>query len=115
MRNAAKRSDDIEPDQPVADSLALRRLQVLVFALTWLSYASYYLTRKNLSVVKSRLHETMQISTMALGAIETLYLASYALGQFASGALGDRIGARKLLEIVDSPASEPDVVLPKSL
>ena len=99
MRNAAKRSDDIEPDQPVADSLALRRLQVLVFALTWLSYASYYLTRKNLSVVKSRLHETMQISTMALGAIETLYLASYALGQFASGALGDRIGARKLLAL----------------
>ena len=91
MRNAAKRSDDIEPDQPVADSLALRRLQVLVFALTWLSYASYYLTRKNLSVVKSRLHDTLGVSMTVLGEIDTLYLACYALGMFASGALGDRI------------------------
>ena len=68
-----------------------------MFALTWVSYASYYFTRKNLSVVKSRLHETLDISTTALGTIETLYLAAYALGQFLSGALGDKIGARKLL------------------
>lgn len=75
------------------------RLQLRVFALTWLCYASYYFTRKNLSVVKSRLHETLHISTTALGSIETLYLASYAVGQFVSGAVGDRIGARKLLTI----------------
>ena len=76
---------------------ALLQLQLRVFALTWVSYASYYFTRKNLSVVKSRLHETLDISTTALGTIETLYLAAYALGQFLSGALGDKIGARKLL------------------
>ena len=70
-----------------------------MFALTWLSYASYYFTRKNLSVVKSRLYDTLHISTTALGTIEALYLASYALGQFVSGAVGDRIGARKLLSI----------------
>ena len=74
-------------------------LQLRVFALTWVGYASYYFTRKNLSVVKSRLHVTLHISTTALGAVETLYLAAYALGQFVSGAVGDRIGARKLLTI----------------
>ena len=40
-----------------------------MFALTWLSYASYYFTRKNLSVVKSRLYDTLHISTTALGTI----------------------------------------------
>lgn len=99
MRTAAKRSDETLHEPPVADHPALLRLQLRAFALTWLSYASYYFTRKNLSVVKSRLHETLQISTTELGSIETLYLASYAAGQFASGALGDRIGARKLLAI----------------
>ncbi len=67
--------------------------------LTWVGYASYYFARKNLSVVKSRLHEVMGLSTTALGAIDTLYLASYALGMFVSGTIGDRIGARRLLTI----------------
>ena len=68
-----------------------------VFSLTWLSYVSYYLTRKNFSVVKSRLNSDMGISVEALGAIDTLYLAFYAVGQFINGTLGDRFGARKLL------------------
>jgi sugar phosphate permease len=95
------RSTQAAPQSP-PPSLAerqLARLQLQVFALTWLSYASYYFTRKNLSVVKSRLYDTLHISTTALGTIEALYLASYALGQFVSGAVGDRIGARKLLSI----------------
>lgn len=74
-------------------------LQLRTFALTWLGYASYYFTRKNLSVVKSRLHDTLGLSTTTLGEIDTLYLACYALGMFASGTLGDRIGARRLLTL----------------
>lgn len=74
-------------------------LQVRTFALTWLSYSSYYFTRKNLSVCKSRLHDDLGLSMTALGSIDTLYLASYALGMFLSGTLGDRIGARRLLTI----------------
>ena len=70
-------------------------LQVRTFALTWLSYSSYYFTRKNLSVCKSRLHDDLGLSMTALGSIDTLYLASYALGMFLSGTLGDRIGARR--------------------
>lgn len=74
-------------------------LQLRTFALTWVGYASYYATRKNLSVVKSRLHDTLGVSMTALGEIDTLYLACYALGMFASGTLGDRIGARRLLAL----------------
>ena len=74
-------------------------LQLRTFALTWVGYASYYCTRKNLSVVKSRLHDTLGLSTTALGEIDTLYLACYALGMFVSGTIGDRIGARRLLTL----------------
>lgn len=90
-------------DEPKAKVTAGRSplfwLQLRTFALTWVGYASYYVTRKNLSVVKSRLHDTFGLSTTALGEIDTLYLACYALGMFASGTLGDRIGARRLLTI----------------
>ena len=58
-----------------------------MFALTWLSYASYYFTRKNLSVVKSRLYDTLHISTTALGTIEGRLRAAR-LSQTASLAMG---------------------------
>jgi len=80
-----------------ASAQKLRRLQVQIFALTWLSYASYYLTRKNFSVVKARLHEDLGVSVGALGGIDTAYLAAYALGQFVNGMLGDRFGARRVI------------------
>lgn len=84
---------------PETSQQALRALQVRAFVLTWLSYASYYFTRKNLAVTKSRLHDTMGLSTAALGSIDTLYLVAYAVGQFANGALGDRIGPRRLIAL----------------
>ena len=81
------------------DGDTLRSLRIRVFALTWVSYASYYLTRKNLAVVKDRLNLDLGISVGTLGAIDTLYLSLYALGQFVNGALGDRFGARRIIGI----------------
>ncbi len=77
----------------------MRLLQSRIFALTWLSYASYYLTRKHFSVVKLRLENEVGLSTGALGAIDTAYLGCYALGQFVNGALGDRVGARRMIAV----------------
>lgn len=72
--------------------------QLVVFGLTWLSYAALYLTRKNFSVIKSSLHST-GVSVAALGMIDTCYLSIYAFGQFFSGWIGDRIGAKKVIVI----------------
>jgi len=77
----------------------LRRLQARAFSLTWFSYASYYLTRKNFSVVKSRLNSDLGLSIEMLAFIDTLYLVLYAVGQFVNGALGDRFGPRRMIAL----------------
>ena len=67
------------------------------WGLTWLAYASYYFGRIGFSVVKSTLRHTLGVSERALGAIDSFYLATYALGMFVSGYFGDRVGARRLI------------------
>lgn len=67
----------------------------LAFAVTWVSYASYYLGRKGISVAKATIGETLGRSS--LYGVETVYLAAYAIGQYISGTLGDRVGARRLI------------------
>jgi sugar phosphate permease len=74
-----------------------RRKQLLAFGLTWLAYATYYLGRRGFSVVKKTLEKTLGVSDTALGRIDTAYLSAYSLGQFVSGFLGDRVGARRLI------------------
>lgn len=71
--------------------------RLVAFGLTWLAYATYYLGRKGFSVSKSSVQDELGLSTSALGAIDTAYLAAYMLGQFACGYVGDKIGARRLI------------------
>ncbi len=66
-----------------------------VWSVTWLSYATYYFGRKNLSVTKAAIGRAL--GTHALYGVETVYLACYAAGQYGSGWIGDRTGARKLV------------------
>ncbi len=73
------------------------RRRNLVWGTTWLAYASYYLGRKGFSAAKGPLEAAKVLDLGALGAIDSLYLAAYSLGQFASGVLGDRVGARRLV------------------
>eukprot|EP00922_Rhytidocystis_sp_ex-Travisia-forbesii_P070432 GHVS01105207.1.p1 GENE.GHVS01105207.1~~GHVS01105207.1.p1 ORF type:complete len:240 (-),score=30.97 GHVS01105207.1:1697-2416(-) len=68
-----------------------------VFCLTYISYASLYLTRKPFSVVKSQIETDVFLSPQQLGLIDTAFLVLYALGQFLSGPLGDKAGPRDLL------------------
>ena len=68
-----------------------------VFALTWLSYATYYFARKNFPVAKRAIQRELGVSTAGLAAIDTGYLATYAVGQFAGGWLGDRVGSRRMV------------------
>jgi sugar phosphate permease len=67
----------------------------LVWSVTWLSYATYYFGRKNLSVTKAAIGR--ELGGHVLYGVETAYLAAYAAGQYLSGSLGDRVGARRLV------------------
>jgi sugar phosphate permease len=77
----------------------IRDQQILVFALTWIAYATYYLGRKGISVCKVDLQQRFGLSALSLGYIDTGYLAAYALGQFFWGSIGDRLGSRLLIGV----------------
>lgn len=74
-----------------------RRRVWTAWTLTWVAYATYYVGRKGFSVSKKTLATQLGASEAVLGAIDTAYLTCYALGQFTSGLIGDRWGARRLV------------------
>lgn len=78
---------------------APRRWRARIFALSWLSYFSYYFTRKNWSVVKSSVGTELELGKSELKNIDTLYLGAYAVGQFANGLIGDVVGPRRMLAL----------------
>ncbi|MET0388734.1 MAG: MFS transporter, partial [Polyangiales bacterium] len=69
------------------------------FALSWLSYASYYLGRKGFSVVKVAIAREHGLATSTLALIDSVYLVAYASGQLPSGLATDRLGARRVLAL----------------
>ncbi len=81
----------------LARDARMRRARHVAFALSWIAYATYYFGRKGFGVVKQPLSQELGFSEAELGAIDTGFLAAYALGQFVSGFLGDRVGARRLV------------------
>ncbi len=91
MASPSPSSSDATLSTPAPNAAGLAR----AFSLTWLSYATYYFGRKGIGVARSAIEEAMGKS--ALHGVETVYLAMYALGQFVSGGIGDRIGARRLV------------------
>jgi sugar phosphate permease len=76
-----------------------RKGRSVAFGATWLAYATYYLGRKGFSVSKARIVKELGVGEGTLAAIDTGYLGAYAIGQFVSGLIGDRIGARRLVSI----------------
>lgn len=69
-----------------------------VFLITWLAYAGFYLCRKNFSVAMP-FFSHMGMSNMQLANIITVYSIMYMLGQFVSGFLNDRLGAKVVVGV----------------
>jgi sugar phosphate permease len=76
-----------------------RKWRSIVFASTWLAYAAFYLTRKNYAIAQPAFMSELHWSKSDVGTIVTGYLTAYAIGQFVSGILCDRMGARVLLAL----------------
>ena len=75
----------------------LRTLQMRIVILTYLSYFFYYFGRKYFGIITPTLIEDGVLTKNQIGLIQTGYLSVYAIGQFVSGALGDKHGARQLI------------------
>jgi sugar phosphate permease len=74
----------------------IKRWRVQIFAITWLAYAAFYFTRKAFSVAKLGIGEDpgFHLDKMMMANLDGVYLAAYAVGQFAWGMLADRFGPR---------------------
>jgi OPA family sugar phosphate sensor protein UhpC-like MFS transporter len=70
-----------------------------IFGITWLIYASYYLTRQSFGVAKVALENDplVALHRADFGLVDSAYLTAYMLGQFIFGPLGDRFGPRRIL------------------
>jgi len=70
-----------------------------MFAITWLAYAGFYLTRKSFSVAKIEMGEGTEIglTSAQMSFIDFSYLIAYAAGQFIWGVCGDRFGTRRVI------------------
>ena len=84
-------SEQPHPPSPTID----RAGRAVAYGITWVSYATYYLGRKGLPAAKKTMEGAL--GATALYGVETVYLASYAVGQYVNGWFGDRVGARRLV------------------
>lgn len=77
----------------------LQARQLFTFILTWMSYASTYLLRKPLGVIKPDLENTLHLKKTEMGWLDAALLFPYAVMQMFLGGIGDKIGGRKALSI----------------
>ncbi|MBL9167641.1 MAG: MFS transporter [Verrucomicrobiales bacterium] len=84
---------------PAQTNSAYERWRRRIFAITWLAYAGFYLTRKGFSVAKNELKQAdvMGLTKSQMSAMDGAYSAAYAVGQFVWGPLGDRLGTRRVV------------------
>jgi len=68
-----------------------------IFLATWLSYAGFYFCRKNFSVLMPLLARDEGFRADQLAQALFVYSLAYVAGQFSSGLLSDRIGARTVV------------------
>ncbi|HEY3853433.1 MAG TPA: MFS transporter [Verrucomicrobiae bacterium] len=75
------------------------RWRWIIFGVTWLAYAGFYLTRKAFSIAKNELKKptVLGLTTKQMSNMDGAYSAAYAIGQFFWGTLGDRYGTRKVV------------------
>jgi sugar phosphate permease len=80
----------------------------------WLLYAGYYLCRKNYAVAQPVFMQELGWNEHQVGIIISSYLTMYAVGQFISGPLGDRFGARRIIVIGLSLSVVANLLFPQA-
>ena len=80
-------------------NLKIKHWQRKMFWLMWITYASFYLCRVNISVALPGIMREFGLTKTNLGIVLGSLLAMYAIGQFINGQLGDKLNSRKIITI----------------
>lgn len=88
-------------DRPrlIGPNFRYERWRWQIFAITWIAYAGFYLTRKSFAVAKVGIPKdpSMHMTKWQMGWIDFVNLGAYAVGQLLCGMAGDRVGPRRVV------------------
>lgn len=81
----------------VENPTSFSRADRLLIAITWLTYASFYLGRLNISPTLPVIADDLGIGLGRVGLLGTIFFVSYALGQFIVGQIGNILNPRLII------------------
>ena len=86
-------------DQQISEPIALqiKKWQKKMFIMMWITYASFYLGRVNISIALPAIMDEYGLTKTSMGVVLSALFFLYAIGQFVNGQLGDKINSRKII------------------
>ena len=73
--------------------------QKKMFWLMWVTYASFYLLRVNISIAVPEIMEEFSLTKTDIGLVLSSLFLLYAIGQFINGQLGDKLNSRRIITL----------------
>jgi len=70
-----------------------------MFWLMWVTYASFYLCRVNISIAMPKIMEEFGLTKSDMGLVLSSLFLLYAIGQFVNGQLGDKLNSRRIITL----------------
>ncbi len=80
-------------------SKTITNWQKKMFWLMWITCASFYLYRVNISIAMPKIMEEYGLTKSEMGLILSSLFLLYAIGQFINGQLGDKLNSRKIITL----------------
>ena len=73
--------------------------QKKMFWLMWITYASFYLLRVNISIAMPEIMQEFSLTKTNMGLVLSSLFLLYAVGQFINGQLGDKLNSRRIITV----------------
>ena len=73
--------------------------QKKMFWLMWITYASFYLLRVNISIAMPEIMQEFSLTKTNMGLVLSSLFLLYAVGQFINGQLGDKLNSRRIITL----------------
>ncbi|MBW2358283.1 MAG: MFS transporter, partial [Deltaproteobacteria bacterium] len=73
--------------------------QKKMFWLMWVTYASFYFLRVNISISMPEIMKEFALTKTSMGLVLSSLFLLYAIGQFINGQLGDKLNSRRIITL----------------